>query len=50
LDLLISGGGEVYLSEINLQGGLKGAQLTQEEFRRRVVALGEDFRGQWENS
>jgi ribosomal protein S6--L-glutamate ligase len=50
LDLLISGGGEVYLSEINLQGGLKGAQLTQEEFRRRVDALGEDFRGQWENS
>ncbi|MBM4293451.1 MAG: hypothetical protein FJ126_00905 [Deltaproteobacteria bacterium] len=50
LDLLVSMGGEVYLSEINLQGGLKGAKLSQEEFRRRVAALGEEFFGQWANS
>lgn len=50
LDLLISGDGEIYLSEINLQGGLKGARLTQEEFRRWVAALEEDFRRQWESS
>ncbi|MBM4274394.1 MAG: hypothetical protein FJ134_08045 [Deltaproteobacteria bacterium] len=50
LDLLMSRDGEVYLSEVNLQGGLRGAQLTQEEFRRRVAALEEDFRRPWESS
>jgi ribosomal protein S6--L-glutamate ligase len=50
MDLLIDKNGEIYLSEINLQGGLKGARLTQEEFRRRVAALEEDFRRSWESS
>ncbi|MDP3183301.1 MAG: hypothetical protein Q8M54_10870 [Desulfobaccales bacterium] len=50
LDLLLSPQGQVYLSEINLKGGLAGARLSQEEFRQRVNALQEDFHRQWEQS
>jgi ribosomal protein S6--L-glutamate ligase len=44
LDLLLdpeSGG--PYLSEISFTGGLRGARLSQAEFRRRVAAFEEDF-------
>ena len=50
LDLLFAPQGQVYLSEINLKGGLTGACLSQEEFKQRVAALEEDFRLQWEQS
>jgi ribosomal protein S6--L-glutamate ligase len=50
LDLLVSPAGGTYLSEINLKGGLSGARLTQEDWRRRVAALAEDFCRAWENS
>jgi len=50
LDLLLSPQGQVYLSEINLKGGLTGARLSQGEFRQRVAALEEDFRRKWEQS
>jgi glutathione synthase/RimK-type ligase-like ATP-grasp enzyme len=50
LDVLISPEGEPFLSEINFHAGLKGSQLGQAEYRRRVAALLEDFQRQWENS
>jgi ribosomal protein S6--L-glutamate ligase len=50
LDLLLTSRGELYLSEINLKGGLTGARLSQAEFRQRVTALEEAFLQQWENS
>ncbi len=48
LDVLISPGGEVFLAEINFHAGLKGSQIGQAEYRRRVAALLEDFQRQWE--
>jgi len=50
MDLLVNPEGRTYLSEINLQGGLTGARLSQAEFRRRVAALAEEFCRAWENS
>jgi ribosomal protein S6--L-glutamate ligase len=50
LDVLISPAGEMFLSEINFHAGLKGSQLGQAEYRRRVAALLEDFQRQWESS
>jgi|UniRef100_A0A7V6A2W4 glutathione synthase/RimK-type ligase-like ATP-grasp enzyme len=50
LDVLISPQGEMFLSEINFNAGLKGSQLGQAEYRRRVEALLEDFQHQWESS
>ena len=49
LDLLLAPENQIYLSEINLKGGLTGARLSQEEFRQRVAALEEDFLHRWEN-
>lgn len=50
LDLLLDPAGKVYLSEINFHGGLKGAAITQAEFREKVARLQEDFRQRWEDS
>lgn len=50
LDLLVSPAGATYLSEINLQGGLTGARLSQAEYRQKVAALAEEFCRAWENS
>ena len=50
LDVLLSPGGEAYLSEINFHAGLKGSKIGQAEFRRRVQHLLEDFQRQWEKS
>jgi len=50
LDVLISPREEAFLSEINFHAGLKGSQLGQAEYRRRVQALLEDFQRQWEKS
>lgn len=50
LDLLLDPDGRPYLSEINFRGGLKGARLTQAQFRQRVAALEADFQSRWENS
>ena len=50
LDLLAPAGGEFYLSEISMKGGLTGARLSQAEFRERVQYLEEDFVRQWESS
>ncbi len=50
LDLLVSPQGKLYLSEINLKGGLTGARLSQGRFRELVSALEENFYHQWESS
>jgi len=50
LDVLISPQREAYLSEINFHAGLKGSQIGQAEYRRRVKAILEDFCRQWESS
>lgn len=50
LDLLVSPEGATYLSEINLQGGLTGARLSQAEYRQKVAALTQEFCRSWENS
>lgn len=39
LDLLISGDGAIYLGEINLRGGLRGARITPEAYRQRVESI-----------
>ncbi len=50
LDVLLRLRGENFLSEINFHAGLKGSQLGQVEFRRRVHGLLKDFQRQWESS
>jgi ribosomal protein S6--L-glutamate ligase len=50
LDLLLSPGGGIFLSEINLKGGLKGSQLGQAEFRARARQLEEEFCRTWAGS
>lgn len=50
VDLLLSPQGQPLLSEISFKGGLTGARLSQQEFRRRVAALEEDFYQTWVNS
>ena len=43
LDLLINGNGATYLGEINLRGGLRGARITPEDYRRRVDTIEETW-------
>ena len=43
IDILKAGNGEVYLSEISLFGGLKGAQISGPEAMQRKKAVEEDF-------
>jgi glutathione synthase/RimK-type ligase-like ATP-grasp enzyme len=50
LDLLLSPGGEIFLSESSLKGGLKGSRLGQAEFRARARRLEEEFGRQWAGS
>jgi ribosomal protein S6--L-glutamate ligase len=50
LDLLSSLEGGLYLSEINLKGGLTGARLNQAQFRGWIIHLEEDFYRQWASS
>jgi ribosomal protein S6--L-glutamate ligase len=50
LDLLIAPHGSLYLSEINLKGGLTGARLSQAQFRELVSGLEEEFLRRWEDS
>ncbi|WP_456432344.1 ATP-grasp domain-containing protein [Thermosulfuriphilus sp.] len=39
LDLMLLASGDFYLSEISLRGGLKGALISKEEYRRRIEAI-----------
>ncbi len=47
IDLLITPEGEVYLSEINLRGGLKGARIQHEEYQARIETLHKAFLDSW---
>lgn len=39
IDLLISGDEQVYFGEINLRGGLRGAEITPEKYQERVKKI-----------
>jgi ribosomal protein S6--L-glutamate ligase len=41
IDLLLSGDNNYWLSEINLRGGLKGAKITLETYREKILAIQE---------
>ncbi len=43
IDLLVSPAGEVWLTEINLRGGLKGAVLTQQDYLQQVERVHKQF-------
>ena len=47
LDLIYTEEGGPFLSEINLRGGLKGAQITPEEYEKKITALTEGFLRAW---
>ncbi len=47
LDLMITPEGKVYLSEINLRGGLKGAQIEPPLYQEKIKALEEAFLREW---
>ncbi len=47
IDLMITPNGKVYLAEINLRGGLKGARISQEEYQARLQALHQKFLEDW---
>lgn len=50
LDLLLGPDDGIFLSEINLKGGLKGSRLGQAGFREHVRRLEEEFAAAWPNS
>ncbi|MDI6854235.1 MAG: hypothetical protein QME75_11615 [Deltaproteobacteria bacterium] len=50
LDLLLSPGGDIFISEISLKGGLKGSRIGQAGFREKISRLEEEFAAAWANS
>jgi glutathione synthase/RimK-type ligase-like ATP-grasp enzyme len=47
LDLMIMPGGEIYLAEINLRGGIRGARISPREYQRRVEAIHQQRLADW---
>ncbi|MBI5559622.1 MAG: hypothetical protein HY885_18520 [Deltaproteobacteria bacterium] len=43
IDLMILEGGEVHLAEINLRGGIRGAEISPAEYRIKVEKIHQDF-------
>jgi ribosomal protein S6--L-glutamate ligase len=43
IDLMVTGSGKTYLTEVNLRGGIRGAQITPDEYRERVDAIHASF-------
>ncbi|MBU4260493.1 MAG: hypothetical protein KKC76_01250 [Proteobacteria bacterium] len=43
IDLMIAESGETYLAEINLRGGIKGAQISPAEYNGRVESIHRNF-------
>lgn len=39
LDLLLTPEENIYLAEVNLRGGIRGAQISTEEYRKKVAAI-----------
>ena len=47
LDLMITPEGKTFLGEINLRGGLKGAQIETKEYQERINALHQAYLSSW---
>ncbi len=47
IDLLITKEGKIYLSEINLRGGLKGAKISTEDYKSKIDAIHQEFLKNW---
>ena len=43
IDLMITPENDIYFSEINLRGGLKGAEIPEQEYRERISRIQEEF-------
>jgi ribosomal protein S6--L-glutamate ligase len=43
IDLMITPENDIYFSEINLRGGLKGAVITEQEYWQRIERIQEEF-------
>ncbi len=39
IDLMVTDNGENYLAEINLRGGIRGAKITTEEYKRKIKEI-----------
>ena len=39
LDLMMTEKGKIYLAEINLRGGIRGAQITTKEYKKRITLI-----------
>ncbi len=39
LDLMITGEQDIYLAEINLRGGIRGARISTEKYKKKVAAI-----------
>jgi len=44
LDLMVTSGGESYLAEINLRGGIRGAAISPAAYRQRIDDIHQQFR------
>lgn len=44
IDLMVTGGGDTFLAEINLRGGIKGAAISPAEYRKRIEEIHHQFR------
>lgn len=47
LDLMITGDGQAFLSEVNLRGGLKGASIQTPAYQQKLEELQQDFLRNW---
>jgi ribosomal protein S6--L-glutamate ligase len=47
IDLLITSSGSIWLNEINLRGGLRGAVISQQDYIRAVDKIHADLLGQY---
>lgn len=43
IDLMVTPEGESFISEINLRGGIKGAQINPQEYRKRVDTIHQEW-------
>ncbi|MEJ2032067.1 MAG: hypothetical protein P8Y63_03295 [Deltaproteobacteria bacterium] len=48
LDLMVTETGKTFLAEINLRGGLRGAQISPGEYRRRIEAIHHHYLDKWQ--
>jgi len=42
IDLIVTKSGDIYLSEINLGGGIRGARISREAYREKIAAIHRD--------